>query len=157
MASAQEAPVSIVQAVAENRGVLDEIEQLQAWLAGRDQRDGNGRRVSSHTYQRERAEKVARLVAVNARRRFLREWIADYNREHETSINAGGGKLHEHEALLVRLFHTVCELQESGVAVGPQVEAALSDIEMTLPPKVLARAANAPKDQAEMFGLSGSR
>ena len=139
--SKQDEPVSFDQATAENRRVLDEIEELQAWLSGRDVRAETGRRVSSVTYHRERAEKIARLQVVCARRRHLRDWIADHNRQHETTVAGGGSKLHEHEKLLVKLFHAVCELQETGAPVGPRIEAVLSEIEMALPPRILIREA----------------
>jgi hypothetical protein len=123
----QDEPISFVQAEAERKDIVTKIQEIQDWLSGRDVHK-NGRRISSVTYHTEREQKCTQLTRLQQRAGFLRDWIKDYNRQH----GENGMKL------LVELFHAVCELQERGVEVGPRIEAVLSEIEMTLPPKTLA-------------------
>ncbi len=134
----QEEPVSVDQAYAERKRVVDEIIETQNWLTSRDIRSGGGR-ISSVNYHRERADRMSRLTKLQRRAGQLRDWIRDYNRKHETSVRAGGSKLHPSEVLLVQLFHAVCDLQERGVEVGSRVETILNEIEMSIPPNVLAQ------------------
>ena len=128
----QDEPTSFAQAEAERKDIVAKIQEHQDWLSGRDVHL-NGRRISSVTYHVEREQRCVQLTRLQQRAGFLRDWIKDYNRQHD-EVGIG-----EARRLLAELFHAVCELQDSGVEIGPRIEAVLSEIEMALPPKALVR------------------
>ena len=131
---------SIEVAVAEREQIITEVLELQQWLSGVGN-DRNGA-FSSTDYQRQRAAKVHRIQRLQIQARELRVWIKKANAEKTaaaaTAQSESTRKPRANGTLLTKLFHAVCELQESGVDVGSQVEDVLNEIEMEVPPRILA-------------------
>jgi hypothetical protein len=124
---------SLDEARAERKRIVPEIQRLGNWLAG-VATDGNGLRVSSQDYHRQRGEVVARLTQLQQRAGAIRDWL----REREEPIMGQ----HPNKLLLARCYRLLLERDDE-----PEVAAVLRGIEEQVPLALLDTEAHAGHHQ----------